>query len=157
MLLVGSFLVLGACGAGELSFPYTGTGGGGGAAATGTGGAGGSIPMACATSMTVLQNSCIGCHNTPTMGATANLDLASAGVAQRLVGQSGAATGGQCAGVMSLLNRGTLPATGILIDKINFKTTCGASMPYPGTIKLPATDLDCLQAWANGLVASVGS
>jgi hypothetical protein len=156
LVLVCSLLALGAC-AGELSFPYTG-GGAGGASQTGTGGGGGgAVPTTCATSMTVLQNNCIGCHNTPDMGAAANLDLASSGVAQRLVGQSGSATGGACMGVMSLLNRGTLPATGILIDKINFKLTCGASMPYGNPQKLPATDLDCLQAWANGLVASVGN
>jgi hypothetical protein len=58
---------------------------------------------------------------------------------------------------MSLLNLGTLPATGILIDKINFKSTCGASMPYGNPQKLPSTALDCLQAWANGPVASVGN
>jgi hypothetical protein len=53
------------------------------------------------------------------------------------------------------LNRGTLPATGIFIDKINFTKGCGSGMPYL-TSKMSDADIACLQAWANGLVMLVG-
>jgi hypothetical protein len=86
--------------------------------------------------------------------------LMSAGVAQRLVGKPAAAAAGtngaMCTGKGNLLDRGTLPATGILLDKINFRAgVCGSTMPLGGT-KLAQADLDCLQAWANGLVSSIG-
>jgi hypothetical protein len=61
-----------------------------------------------------------------------------------------------CAGKGNWLNRGVLPATGVLIDKINQPPgVCGNPMPFAAP-KLAQVDLDCLQAWANGLVNSVG-
>ena len=162
--LVASLLALSAC-PGSLSFTGTPDGGGGGTtgggtggAASGVGGGGGAIATSCANAITLLQNNCsIACHNPGSDTSFANLDLMSDGFAQRLVGQPASTTGnGQCAGMGNLLNRGTLPATGILIDKINFKLgVCGEGMPFGG-VQLGATDLACLQAWANGLVASVG-
>ena len=62
-----------------------------------------------------------------------------------------------CSGKGNLLDRSKLPATGILIDKIHAQPggVCGSPMPLGGPM-LPQEDLDCLQAWANGLVNSVG-
>jgi hypothetical protein len=137
--------------------------GGGGAGVTGTGGAagssgaGGSVPTSCSNAASVLQLNCFQCHSYPPQIVYANLDLQSSGVAARLVGVK-AYTGasGACAGSGDLLASGTLPATGILIDKINFTQTCGSGMPYGALTPMSASDIACLQAWANGLVAGVG-
>ena len=164
--LVASLLALSAC-AGSLSSTSTPDGGGGttgggtGGAAVGVGGSGGAVVTSCANAISVLQNNCsISCHNPGSDSSYANLDLMSDGFAQRLVGQpasTSTSANGQCAGKGNLLNRGTLPATGILIDKINFKVgVCGEGMPFGNPGPINATDLACLQAWANGLVASVG-
>jgi hypothetical protein len=148
--LVASLLALTAC-PGSLGFDYVPPGGGGG---TGGGNDGG-IPMSCANAMDLLSTSCASCHASPANPTFASLDLVSPNVAQRLVGVA-ASGDGQCLGQGNLLNHGTLPATGILIDKINFKVgTCGMGMPFGSQTPLPAADLACLQAWANGLVSSV--
>jgi hypothetical protein len=60
-----------------------------------------------------------------------------------------------CAGTGNLLNRGTLSATSIFIDKINFTQSCGVGMPDLGN-KMSDTGIACLQAWADGLVMMVG-
>jgi hypothetical protein len=165
--LVASLLALSAC-PGSLSSTITPdgggsggtTGGGTGGAASGVGGGGGAVATSCPNAISLLQNNCsLSCHNPGSDSSFANLDLMSDGFAQRLVGQpasTATSANGQCAGMGNLLNRGTLPATGIFIDKINFKLgVCGEGMPFGG-VALAATDLACLQAWANGLVVSVG-
>ena len=144
--LLASLLGLGAC-PGSLSFDYAGMGGSSG------GGDDGGVVTSCANAMAVLQTNCGACHTTASP-AFANLDLLSANPAARLVGVAGNSAG-MCSGKGNLLNRGAPPATGILIDKITGHQTCGASMPF-GASMLNATDLTCLQQWANGLVASVG-
>jgi hypothetical protein len=151
--LVVSSLGLAAC-PGSLSFVSDG----GMAGQTGSDPDSGAT-MGCATANTVLQTNCNICHTNPPAGVYPNLDLTGATVAQRLVGQVGSTgNGAMCSGMPNLLNRSTLPATGILIDKINFKPgTCGSGMPLGGDVNsLSAADHACLQAWANGLVASVG-
>ena len=155
--LAAALLALRAC-PGSLEFPAGGGGTSGGSGGQ-TGADAGPIVTACANAMTVLQDNCTSCHNPGSDTIYANLDLMTDGVAARLVGQAASTAttaNGMCGGKGNLLNRGTLPATGILIDKINFKTgVCGIGMPFGGS-KLAQIDLDCLQAWANGLVSSVG-
>jgi hypothetical protein len=114
---------------------------------------GGNIETSCANATTVL-GMCTICHSAASAASFANLDLMSDGVAMRLVGVA-AATGnnGMCGGKGNLLDKTTLPATGILIDKIKGTQTCGVRMPQGGM--LSAADTACLQAWANGLVMSV--
>jgi hypothetical protein len=115
----------------------------------------GGVQLSCATADTVLQQ-CTSCHNPTSQASFANLDLMSDGVAARLVGVAATTMGtGMCSGRGNLLNRGTLPAAGIFIDKITGHQTCGGSMPFGGGL-LPAADQGCLQAWANGLVSGVG-
>jgi len=154
--VVGSAGTSGAAGA--IGQAGSGAPGMGGASGTGTGGGGGSVPTSCSNATNVLLTNCFQCHSNPPQIIYANLDLQSSGVAARLVGVK-AYTGasGECVGLGNLLDRGTLPATGILIDKINFMQTCGAGMPYGALAPMAQTDIDCLQAWANGLVASVGN
>jgi hypothetical protein len=144
-------------GAGE-----TGTGGGPGGAtgsggSDGAGGTTGTVPLSCSDAMTVLLNNCGSCHTNPPQLIYANLNLSTAAAQQNLVGQA-AYTGasGECSGMGFILNKGTPPATGILIDKINGRQTCGASMPQSPLPLLSSTDIACLQAWANGLVNAAG-
>lgn len=136
----------------------TGAAGNGTTGVGGATGAGGSVATSCSDAPAVLQTNCLQCHSYPPQIVYANLDLQSSGVATRLVGvkpYTGAS--GSCAGMGNLLDRGTLPATGILIDKINFTQSCGYGMPYGALTPMSQTDIDCLQAWANGLVAGVGN
>jgi hypothetical protein len=115
------------------------------------------VAIGCADAPSILQASCSACHTNPPQPIYANLDLISPGVAARLVGVP-AYTGasGACGGKGDLLDAGNLPATGILMDKLNFTQTCGLGMPYGTAIPLSTQDRNCLQAWANGLVAGTG-
>jgi hypothetical protein len=159
--LVSSSLAFSAC-AGNLSFDADagastgGATGAGGSIGGGAGGGTGNVITSCANAMTVLASNCFDCHGSSPIYA--NLDLMSAGVETRLVGVAASvgAPMSMCAGKGNLLNHGTLPATGILIDKINNRQTCGGLMPYLAGMTIAAADIDCLQQWANGLVATVG-
>jgi hypothetical protein len=114
----------------------------------------GSIPMSCTTLDSVLTKCTASCHNPAGQATFADLDLMSDGVATRLVDVPATTGGtGMCSGKGNLLDKTTLPATGILIDKIKGTQTCGGRMPLGGS--LSSAETDCLQAWANGLVASV--
>ena len=122
-------------------------------------GQGGGLQTSCANADTLLQQ-CTSCHNPTSMASFANLDLMSDGVAARLVGvpATTAGTSGKCGGKGNLLDKGTLPAVGIFIDKMSkvaAQQPCGDPMPF-GNGPLAATDQACLQAWANGLVQMVG-
>jgi hypothetical protein len=162
----GSSGTAGAAGTTGVAGGSGGAGAGGSAVTTGaagttgtTGSTGtGSVPLSCSNAPAILQANCWSCHTSPPQTIYANLDLESSGVAARLVGVA-AYTGasGACAGRGNLLDPGTLPATGILIEKINFSQTCGSGMPFAALAPLSQSDLDCLQAWANGLVASAGN
>ncbi len=158
LALVVSVTVLGAC-PGSLNV-MPGTGGTGGSS-NGNPDAHGSVPLSCDNSMLVLENNCTGCHTVLSAPFSGGLDLMSDNVAARLVGKPTSTmtstNQAMCSGKGNLLNRTTLPATGVLIDKINQVpgVFCGNPMPY-GAPKLAQEDLDCLQAWANGLVNSVG-
>ena len=136
--------------------PDAGGGGTTGAGGTGGGGTGGEIASSCPNAMDVIATYCLDCHISPPQPIYANLDLEAPNPEQRLVGVP-AYTGasGTCPGQGNLLNRGTLPATGIFIDKINFTQSCGSGMPYLGS-KMSDADIACLQDWANGLVMLVG-
>jgi len=122
--------------------------------ATGTGGAGtgGTQQTGCDHADQVLSSNCAACHTTAS-SAFGNLDLISADVGSRLVGvaSKGPASPSGCMGKGDLLESGSSPATGILIQKIKKMQTCGTEMP-PGST-LAQDDIACLQAWANGLVA----
>jgi hypothetical protein len=153
--LIFPLLALSACpGSLGSDFVLTGAGGGNGAGGSPGGADAGPVLTSCANSMTVLMSNCTVCHNNPPSELFANLDLLSDNVGQRLVGVPGSSAG-MCsaAGNGNLLNRTVLPATGILIDKINGRQSCGMSMPYGSPMMAPA-DIACLQAWANGLVSA---
>jgi hypothetical protein len=163
LVVLGWLSLFGGCSSSGGAAPDAGGSGGNtgaGGAAPHDGGDAASVPLSCDNSEIVLQVNCTTCHSPGAATFSAGLDLMSDGVAMRLVGKPAATAnvnnGAMCAGKGNLLNRGTLPATGILIDKINAITgLCGFPMPLEGD-KLQQEDLDCLQAWANGLVNSIG-
>jgi len=165
LAVLGSLTMLGAC-AGSTSVTTNVVSDGGGTGGSGAGnhadgGDGPSVPLSCDNAMLVLENNCTGCHAMTSAPFSGGLDLETANVAQRLVGKPAAtmtATNqAMCSGKGNLLNRSKLPATGVFIDKINASPggVCGSPMPLGGSM-LAQEDLDCLQAWANGLVNSVG-
>lgn len=98
-----------------------------------------------------------GCHAANSAGG-AGLDLASAGVIGRLLGQgpsTNTAAGAVCtdAGKPYLVT-GSNPATGLLVDKVDAaKVTCGSAMSVLG--QLNASQLACLSAWATGVTTGV--
>ncbi len=64
----------------------------------------------------------------------------------------GAPSSNLCKGKgLNYLNK-TQPATGLLLDKLKPNPPCGEQMPYhlPG---LSASDMACMQKWANNIVA----
>lgn len=161
MALAVSATVLGACaGSTNVVAADAGATGGSSGGNPDAGHDAGSVPLSCSNAMQVLQDNCITCHTMLDAPYLGSLDLESAGVAQRLVGKPAATVTANnmamCTGKGNLLNRGTLPATGVFMDKINQPPgVCGNPMPFAAP-KLAQEDLDCLQAWANGLVNSVG-
>jgi hypothetical protein len=163
LVLLASLSLLGGCSSSSDSAPDAGGSGGSGSGGSGgphDGGDAAAVPLGCDNIMLVLGVNCTTCHSPGAAMFSAGLDLMSDGVAQRIVGKPAATVtannGAMCAGKGNLLNRGTLPATGILIDKIKASPgLCGSPMPLEGS-ELQPEDLDCLQAWANGLVNSVG-
>ena len=125
----------------------------------GQGGSGGGGATACDAPKMVFTASCAltGCHAANSAGG-AGLDLASAGVAGRLLGKgpsTNVSGGALCdsAGKPYLV-AGSNPATGLLMDKMDAaKTTCGSTMSVLG--QLTASQLTCLSDWATGVTTGV--
>jgi len=148
----GVILLAGLAGcAGELD-PSLLPGAGGSSGQAGSGGGGATV---CNAPQMVFAASCAvpGCHSANTPGA-AGLDLASAGVVGRLLGQGPStnnAAGALCESVgKPYLMAGSNPATGLLIDKMDAnKVTCGNTMSVLG--QLNAAQLTCLSAWATAV------
>ena len=123
----------------------------------GSGGGGGA--SVCDAPKMVFSASCspVGCHSANSSGG-AGLDLASAGVVARLLGQgpstnTAAAAACESAGKPYLM-AGSNPATGLLMDKVDpAKVTCGTSMALLG--QLDAAEVACLSAWATAVTTGV--
>src|SRR4051812_49873856 len=120
----------------------------------GQAGTGGGVTV-CDAPKVVFASSCAitGCHAPNTAGG-AGLDLGSAGVAARLLGQgpsTDVAASAVCTSVgKPYLVPGSNPATGLLMDKMDAaKVTCGSTMSVLG--QLTASQLTCLSAWATAL------
>ncbi len=139
-------LLPGASGSGN-SLGQAGSGGGGGSAA------------ACDAPQMVFAARCAvaGCHSANSAGG-AGLDLVSAGVVGRLLGQgpsTNAATGAACASSgKPYLVAGSNPAAGLLMDKMDAaKVTCGSTMSV--LAQLDSSQLACLSAWATAVTTGV--
>jgi hypothetical protein len=115
----------------------------------GTGGTGG--PQVCdGAALMVAKCGMPGCHSANVPQAA--LDLASAGVISRLLGQPGSpAANPQCAdNTKALLVDGSTTGDGFLIDKLISPPPCGTIMPQlPGPLN--ATELQCMKDWATAV------
>jgi hypothetical protein len=146
------------------------TGGGGTSGGAGTTGAAGTSGAPCdAMPLFALEDdktnphgrSCTidgACHDSK--GSAANFDMTTAGWQNRLVGKlpaGGGTLASMCkpgAGANTpYLVAGSSPATGLFLEKINANPPCGVRMPNLGS-PFNATELACVQSWANGLVAA---
>jgi len=143
----------------EFPPPVTGTGGtSGGGGTTGTAGTGGGM-VGCATVAKVFEDhSCAltgSCHDA--MGSAAGFKMAGTGWETMLVGvtpKGGGALASMCMGnTMPYIIKGPPPVGGLIMNKLMNKTpACGAQMPnLPPTLN--ATEMACVQAWANALGA----
>jgi hypothetical protein len=99
-----------------------------------------------------------GCHDSTTKQAGLNL-TAGSDLKTRLVGvMANASTSLFCAmgsaATMSYLTPNSNPASGILISKITANMpVCGSRMPF-GLPALSATEISCIQTWANTVTTS---
>ena len=99
-------------------------------------------------------NGCISCHNPQTAPAFGSLDMFTPGWERKLVGApppAGAPGTNACNKNLNYLNR-TQPATGLFLDKLKASPPCGAQMPLAAP-PLSASQLECIQKWANNVVA----
>jgi hypothetical protein len=145
-------------------------GGSDGTGAGGSGGGGGSGAPCDATPIFVkMTHTCTlagACHDAA--GSAANFSMATTGWQNSLVGKAppggspthDATLDSKCS-TMSVppvtgkvyLTVGSNPATGLFLEKLMGIPSCGAKMPNLGS-PLDATELACVQSWANGLVAA---
>src|SRR5262249_6147270 len=101
------------------------------------------------TLVLAMDNMQTGCgSNTGCHAATAHeagLDLVTAGVVGRLLGKApNPTTSVSCmASTTQYLIANTMPAQGLLIDKLSSPPSCGSAMPFP-LGGLPATQRTCL-------------
>jgi hypothetical protein len=131
-----------------------------GAAGTTSTGAAGSGGPGCDIAPLIKTYNCalaLACHDA--RGSAANLDMASLGWEKRLVGMSptnspAPITPSVCAGQGQVeLVTGVLPAVGLFLQKLLPNPPCGDRMPTTGPPYLSDTEMACVQAWANALVA----
>jgi hypothetical protein len=131
-----------------------GAGGSGGSVADAAVGDGG-LPPGCATANTIFQNKCLACHSTASAPSFGGFDMEKLGWAQAMIGGAipdNAPPTNKCAGQgFVFLERGTMPARGLFLDKFKPTPPCGVRMPQIGTVT--AAEVTCIQNWANNIVA----
>ncbi len=98
------------------------------------------LPTTCATAY---------CHGAAK--SAGGLDLASPGLARRLVGVRGSMG---CRGVA--LVDPSRPEASLMVAKLRLTPGCGARMPLAGT-PLTAAQIECVRAWAEGLAGSLAA
>jgi hypothetical protein len=142
----------------------TGTGAAGTGFVTGVAGATGTVPLGCDEAGTIFETkNCAltgACHDRSADAANFSLEGLPFddidGWRRRLVGQypkGGGTIASMCGGAqMPYLVAGSLPAKGLLLNKLRANPPCGERMPTLGEY-LTTTELDCVQRWANELVA----
>jgi hypothetical protein len=121
---------------------------------TGGGGGGG-----CDPTNIFAAHSCASatCHDA--MGSGAGFSMVNAGWQNTLVGGNPSTTNAttMCVGMGPYLQPGPPPAMGLFLQKIQKSPPCGMQMPYGGiTGYLSASEVSCVQKWANGLVSAGG-
>jgi len=161
-VLATSLGLMGCPGSLDSSLLNNGSGTGGTSGGTGTGGSASVNCTGTNDGATLITTNCAisGCH-IPGGVQSEGLDLTiDATIGSRLVGVlSPGASGSVCGGWPTpYLTPGAIPTpTGLLIDKIKGPPPCGDQMPWPGppeATALTATQLSCVEAWAEGLITA---
>jgi hypothetical protein len=151
-------LAFGGC-AGDLNpalFPGGNTGLGGSTGTGGITGSGGSSQQVCDAPTTIFAGNCAfaGCHDAN--GASAGLNLTSAGIVGRLLDvMPNPALSPSCgASTEPYLKSGSNPATGLLLDKlVPAAVTCGDLMPQGSPVMI--SGFSCVAAWATAVTTGV--
>jgi hypothetical protein len=117
--------------------------GSGGGAAGMSSDAGKAAPPACVLQVFKMTCGLAACH----AKGTPQVDLASAGVADRLIDQKSASVA--CKDRVLVSSSGM---SSLLVDKLTDPPPCGAKMPLTGT--LSATDMKCLTSWVQSVGGS---
>ncbi|HEY2902633.1 MAG TPA: hypothetical protein VGL59_18755 [Polyangia bacterium] len=137
-----------------------GTGGAmnnGGTGGDNSGGSGGASWEGCAMAAQVFsEHACTTiCHVAAAAPAFAGFDMTTSGWEKRLVGAASPATApssSMCKGMGRIYLNRTLPATGLFLDKVKPNPPCGVQMPQ-ALAPLSSSEVDCIQRWANNVVA----
>jgi len=138
--------------AGELP-PELKGGGSGGSGGMDTGG----LPPGCPAAAKVFKDHCEVCHSAMAAKDFGGFDMTTAGWQMRLIGMGPPATApatNVCKSMAGLvyLKPDTQPAQGLFLDKFLATPPCGTQMPQLPP-KLTATELTCMQNFANNVVA----
>ena len=110
-------------------------------------------PSACVdyVERTLLPDTCATAYCHGAGESAGGLDLASPGLARRLVGVRGAMG---CRGVA--LVDPSRPEASLMVAKLRATPGCGARMPLAGTPLTPA-QIECVRVWAAGLAGSLAA
>ena len=152
ILVVAAALAAGAVGCGSGGSNSTGAAGMSGAAGSGTG-----APCDAQTEVFNMHfcSTAGTCHDAS--GSAAGFDMATNGWQNHLVGVMPPGGGSYAASLctaagMPYLVANSAPATGLLLAKLSPNPPCGVQMPNLPPL-LNATEMACVQSWANALTA----
>jgi hypothetical protein len=114
-------------------------------------------PPGCAQATKVFKDHCEVCHSAAAAKDFGGFDMTTAGWEAKLIGRgppADAPATNVCKSTPGLvyLKAETQPATGLFLDKFMATPPCGTQMPQLPP-KLNATELACMQAFANNVVA----
>jgi hypothetical protein len=123
-------------------------------------GAGGDTgAMGCANATQIFKNrSCSTvCHTTLAAPGYGGFDMTLPGWEKKLVGMGppdNAPDTNKCKGKgLVYLKKDIQPADGLFMQKLRANPPCGVQMPMTVSPPLPASEMDCVQKWANSIVA----
>jgi hypothetical protein len=112
--------------------------------------------MVCDAPTTVIQPNCgiPGCHGSS--APASGLDLTAAGLVARLLDKKPTSQSQMCgSNTTPYLKSGSMPATGLLLDKLTLATPpCGNQMPGPGGLG-DANKVTCVTDWATAVTTGV--
>ncbi len=96
------------------------------------------------------------CHLASSAPAFGGFDMTTAGWEKKLIGSGppdSAPSSNMCKGKGFIyLKKDVQPAAGLFMDKLKANPPCGVQMPQL-LMPLTAGEIDCVQSWANSIVA----
>jgi hypothetical protein len=115
------------------------------------------FPEGCATASQIFaSHGCTTlCHRPAASASVGGFDMVTPGWEHRLVGAGPLASAPDtslCKNEGLVYLNKTQPATGLFLDKLKPNPPCGLRMPSASP-PLAATEIDCIQKWANNIVA----